>query len=108
MLGFDGQAHIADLEEALASLAQPLRRMPEVWQVILFGSFAAGRRDVFSDRDLVVVKVPTRDFVSRNASWPVSCGPGTAGRTRLYSEGDRDLASAPIHATRAEPRQNVV
>jgi len=61
------QAHVAALEQGLASLVQQLSRMPDVRQVILFGSFASGRRDLFSDLDLLVVMDSTLDFVARNA-----------------------------------------
>ncbi|MFH1570121.1 MAG: nucleotidyltransferase domain-containing protein [Gemmatimonadota bacterium] len=45
-----------------------LAAMPEVQQVVLFGSYAAGRRDLFTDLDLIVVMDSPLDFVSRNAN----------------------------------------
>ena len=53
------------LNQDLDSLVQQLRALPEVCQVILFGSFAAGRRDLFTDLDLIVVMDSPLDFVSR-------------------------------------------
>ncbi|NIN01721.1 MAG: nucleotidyltransferase domain-containing protein [candidate division Zixibacteria bacterium] len=41
--------------------------MPEVERVILFGSYADGRRDLFTDIDLLVVMTSTQDFVTRTA-----------------------------------------
>ena len=41
--------------------------MPEVERVILFGSYAAGRRDLFTDLDLLVVMSSEQDFVQRTA-----------------------------------------
>ncbi|GAB4530533.1 MAG: hypothetical protein Kow0063_08750 [Anaerolineae bacterium] len=55
------------LEDALHSILGRLSRMPEVKKVILFGSYAAGRRDLFTDLDLLVVMDTGEDFVSRTA-----------------------------------------
>jgi len=41
--------------------------MPEVQQVILFGSYAAGRRDLFTDLDIIVVMDSPHGFVERLA-----------------------------------------
>lgn len=41
--------------------------MPEVERVIPFGSYAAGRRDLFTDLDLLVVMASDQDFVQRMA-----------------------------------------
>jgi predicted nucleotidyltransferase len=40
--------------------------MPEVQMVILFGSYAAGRRDLFTDLDILVVMQSPLDFVTRS------------------------------------------
>lgn len=42
--------------------------MPEVQLVVLFGSYAAGRRDLFTDLDLLVVLESQEDFVRRAAN----------------------------------------
>ncbi len=55
------------LEEDLDNLVEQLRAMPAVRQVVLFGSYAAGRRDLFTDLDLLVVMDSSLDFVSRGA-----------------------------------------
>lgn len=57
-----------ELDQDLESLVEQLRAMLEVRQVILFGSFAAGRRDLFTDLDLIVVIDSPLDFVSRGAA----------------------------------------
>lgn len=44
-----------------------LRGIPEVHKVILFGSYAKGRRDLFTDLDLIVVMDSRDDFVTRCA-----------------------------------------
>jgi predicted nucleotidyltransferase len=41
--------------------------MPQVEQVILFGSYAARRRDLLTDLDLLVVMTSEQDFVQRTA-----------------------------------------
>ncbi|MCS7040395.1 MAG: nucleotidyltransferase domain-containing protein [Anaerolineae bacterium] len=61
------ERHIAALERDLAALVAQLRAMPAVRRVILFGSYAAGRRDLFTDLDLLIVMDTSLDFVSRIA-----------------------------------------
>ena len=58
------QALAHDLED----LVRQLRAIPEVQQVILFGSYAAGRRDLFTDLDVLVVMQSALDFVTRSAA----------------------------------------
>ena len=59
--------HAADLEGAASGVVGQLRRIPEVHKVVLFGSYAAGRRDLFTDLDFLVVMDSDADFVTRNA-----------------------------------------
>ena len=56
------------LEEALGRIVSQLSAIPEVEQVILFGSYAAGRRDLMTDLDLLVVMQSQQDFVQRTAA----------------------------------------
>jgi predicted nucleotidyltransferase len=56
------------LERALDEIVARLAAMPEVERVILFGSYAAGRRDLFTDLDLLVVIDSDQDFVHRTAA----------------------------------------
>ncbi|GIV67215.1 nucleotidyltransferase domain-containing protein [Caldilinea sp.] len=60
-------AYAAALQEALQRILTQLRRMPEVERVILFGSYAAGRKDLFTDLDLLVVMESSEDFLTRMA-----------------------------------------
>lgn len=60
-------AYAAALQEALQRILAQLRRMPEVERVILFGSYAAGRKDLFTDLDLLVVMESPEDFLTRTA-----------------------------------------
>jgi predicted nucleotidyltransferase len=55
------------LDRALKKIVAQLAAMPEVERVILFGSYAAGRRDLFTDLDLLVVMASDQDFVQRTA-----------------------------------------
>lgn len=55
------------LDRALADILAQLVSIPEVEKVILFGSYAAGRRDLFTDLDLLVVMATEQDFVHRTA-----------------------------------------
>ncbi|NOX60911.1 MAG: nucleotidyltransferase domain-containing protein [Chloroflexi bacterium] len=56
-----------ELEATLARVVEELARRPEVHRIILFGSFLRGRRDLFTDLDLLVVMDSSQDFVSRTA-----------------------------------------
>ena len=55
------------LERALAKIVAHLSSRPEVERIVLFGSYSAGRRDLFTDLDLLVVMSSKLDFVSRTA-----------------------------------------
>lgn len=55
------------LDHSLKRILEQLSEMTEVERVILFGSYADGRRDLFTDLDLLVVMGSKQDFVSRTA-----------------------------------------
>jgi predicted nucleotidyltransferase len=55
------------LDDALDEILDHLTNMPEVEKVILFGSYAAGRRDLFTDLDILVVMDTQENFVDRTA-----------------------------------------
>ena len=61
------QVYVAALARSLDDLIAQLAAMPEVERVILFGSYAAGRRDLFTDLDLLVVIRSPLNFISRTA-----------------------------------------
>lgn len=61
------EAHVAALARGLDELVAQLRQIPEVREVMVFGSYARGRRDLGTDLDLLVVMDSPLDFVSRNA-----------------------------------------
>jgi len=60
-------AYSQALQVALDSILDQLSSMPQVYRVILFGSYAVGRRDLFTDLDLLVVMDSDQDFVQRTA-----------------------------------------
>lgn len=64
-LSAERERYAAALERDLASLVEQLSRIPAVRKAILFGSFAHGRRDLFTDIDLLVVMDSSLDFVTR-------------------------------------------
>jgi predicted nucleotidyltransferase len=55
------------LDDALNRILDHLSKMPEVEKVILFGSYAGGRRDLFTDLDILVVMETQEHFVDRTA-----------------------------------------
>lgn len=59
--------YVEALRCALDKIVSHLANIPEVERVILFGSYAAGRRDLFTDLDLLVVMSSEQDFVRRTA-----------------------------------------
>lgn len=56
------------LARALREVVAWLRAKPEVSLIVLFGSYGAGRRDLFTDLDLLVVMESDQDFVRRVAA----------------------------------------
>ena len=55
------------LDSALRKIVIQLSQIPEVERVLLFGSYATGRRDLFTDLDLLVVMDSEQDFIHRTA-----------------------------------------
>lgn len=55
------------LADALRSIVTALARRPEVRRAILFGSYAEGRRDLFTDLDILSIMESPLDFVIRTA-----------------------------------------
>jgi len=59
------ERYVVDLEEAVSRATEVLSAHPEVCLVSLFGSFARGRRDLFTDLDFLVVMETEADVVDR-------------------------------------------
>lgn len=62
------EKYITDLDLALHHVTDKLSTNPQVQRVILFGSYASGRRDLFTDLDILVVMESDQDFVTRSAA----------------------------------------
>jgi predicted nucleotidyltransferase len=58
---------VRKLDSELIRIVRQLAAKEEVRRVILFGSYAGGRRDLFTDLDLLVVLVSNLDFNTRTA-----------------------------------------
>jgi len=61
------ERYIADLDYVLHLATETLRTNPQVQRVILFGSYAKGRRDLFTDLDILVIMDSDQDFITRSA-----------------------------------------
>lgn len=60
-------AYACALERAVERLRRVLADIPEVRRAVVFGSYAAGRRDLMTDLDVLVEMDSTLDFVTRTA-----------------------------------------
>lgn len=59
------ERYALELEEAAKTATRLLSAMPEVQRVSLFGSYARGRRDLFTDLDLLVIMETESGAVDR-------------------------------------------
>jgi len=59
--------HRQALKQGLEQAVARLSRLPEVERIILFGSYRRGRRDLFTDLDLLVVIDSADNPVTRTA-----------------------------------------
>jgi predicted nucleotidyltransferase len=59
--------YIRNLDQSLLNVVEHLKSKPEVVKIILFGSYAKNRRDLFTDLDLIVVMDSEKDFTQRTA-----------------------------------------
>lgn len=64
----DRAAYVAALARTLERTTALLERKPDVRRVVLFGSYARGRRDLFTDLDLLVVMDSKEEFLARSVS----------------------------------------
>jgi predicted nucleotidyltransferase len=53
------------LDEALEKIICRSSQIQEIEKIILFGSYAAGRRDLFTDLDLIVIMATEQDLIHR-------------------------------------------
>jgi uncharacterized protein len=59
--------YVLDLDETLEKAVSILRSLPEVRLVLLFGSYARGKRDLLTDLDLIVVMDSRKTFLERTS-----------------------------------------
>jgi predicted nucleotidyltransferase len=69
-------AYTEDLGKALERIVTELSANPEVECVILFGSYADGRRDLLTDLDVLVIMESRLDYVTRTAELYRQLHPG--------------------------------
>ena len=53
------------LAGALSQIVAALARRPDVERAVLFGSYAEGRRDLFTDLDILIVVASPLDYITR-------------------------------------------
>ncbi len=82
------QRYVKALERDLSAVVAQLRSMPEVRTIILFGSYAHGRRDLSTDLDLIVIMDSPLDFVARNADLARRIRAGVALDLLAYTPGE--------------------
>jgi predicted nucleotidyltransferase len=58
---------VVALADALSQIVAALARRPDVERAVLFGSYAEGRRDLFTDLDILIVVESPLDYVTRTA-----------------------------------------
>lgn len=56
------------MRKAVDTIVEVLSAMPDVLRVSLFGSYARGRADLFTDLDVLVVMKTNKNFVDRLAT----------------------------------------
>ena len=82
----------------LESLVQQLGAMPDVQLILLFGSYATGRRDLLTDLDLLVVMQSPLDFVTRSAELARCLRASVALDLLVHARGDGTDAPSAISA----------
>ena len=80
--------YVHALERALERAVKELRAMPEVQRVILFGSYATGRKDLLTDLDLLVVMESDQEFVTRTARLYQKLEPGVDLDLLVYTPAE--------------------
>ena len=53
------------LERSLQSLVEALKQRSDILRISLFGSYARGRADLFTDLDVLVIMDTTKPFIER-------------------------------------------
>ena len=87
------EQYVAALARDLDLLVQQLSQMPAVQKVVLFGSYAAGRRDLLTDLDMLVVMDSDLDFVARGAELARRLRAGVALDLVVYTPREMEKMS---------------
>lgn len=96
-LSIERERYARTLEQDLNNLVQQLSNMPTVQKVILFGSYATGRVDLFTDLDLLVVMPSSLDFVARCVELARRLRAGVALDLLVYTPQEMDqMRSRPF------------
>ena len=64
-LSANRERYRAKLQEALDIVVQKLSAVPEVRRISVFGSYARGRADLFTDLDVLIIMDSDKSFVER-------------------------------------------
>ncbi len=59
------ELHAKDLERCLLDIVEALKRDETVKRIVLFGSYAKGRRDLFTDLDIMLVVESDLPYLKR-------------------------------------------
>ena len=73
------------LADAVQEIVAALARRPEVERAILFGSYAEGRRDLFTDLDILIVTRSSLAFVARTAEMYQYLSPAVDADLLVYT-----------------------
>ena len=76
--------HVALLESELPRIVKQLKALG-AQLIVLFGSYAQGRRDLFTDLDLLVVMESDEPFVERLGRMYVTLSPKVAADILVYT-----------------------
>ena len=79
--------HVAMLETELPRIVEELKGLG-AQLIVLFGSYAQGRRDLFTDLDLLVVMESEEPFVERLSHVYATLGPKVATDILVYTPGE--------------------
>ncbi len=84
------KSHFQALAEGVNAIVSQLQSIPEVQKVILFGSYAQGRYDLFTDLDIMVIMDSPLDFISRNVELARKIQVGVALDLLVYTPEEFD------------------
>ncbi len=79
--------HVALLESELPRIVEELKRLG-AHMIVLFGSYAQGRRDLFTDLDLLVVMESGEPFVERLGRLYATLGHRVAADILVYTPAE--------------------